>query len=674
MSRMSYKPLRESELGQELEELSPLGECLEDGEAKVTLDTDLTAIDLYDKTDFGGPNEESCGEEVSHDTQLLVSEKSREEIDLSTELTFKQESWKYRLSRRLLSLAAVLLFVGLLASAIALIAVAPTCPVDSEPRPWWRNTVIYQCYLRSFQDSDGNGSGDLNGLRNRLDHFVDTGVAAVLLSPVYPSPQDTVGYDISNYTAIDPLFYGSLADFSSLLQEMHDRDMKLVLDFIPNHSSADHPWFKESRRSKDSPRRHWYVWADGQGDGPPNNWISVFGGSAWSYDNITGQYYLHQLSDTQPDLNYSNVEVQDAMKQAIRFWLDLGVDGFRMKSVKYLLEDPSLENEARNPDFTSHNCTVNISSAECYDSLIHNLTTNYPDSYNVFRSWRQLLDSYSTPGQEKIMLADVYDPLTDVIDYYGRDGNAFDFPLNFLLVENEDWSGTSVGVLVSDWLGSVPDGASANWVLGNSETSRISSRATPHLARALNTLLLTLPGIAFTYYGEEIGMSDVFIPMDSHWERDKQRTPMQWNSSANGGFTDPGSTPWRPLAANYTLVNVAVETNNTLSALSLYQKLIKLRSSHPALQHNGYRHVYNSTETLAYLRYSDNEEDDKLMVVINLSERETALNLSGSLSLDNPIILLSSTLNHTGPVDLESVELAIGEALVVSGSCKNTCS
>ena len=669
---MSYKPLSE-----ELEEAGePLEEEKEEMEEKEKVLLNIhTGDTVYAKSNLGIQNDALSAEETDTegDTHLLAAErvvikgKKVEGDVLSAEAMFEHESWKYKYTRRALAVGSLILLVGLLVAAITLIALSPTCQGSSSSLKWWQTTIIYQCYPRSFQDSDGDGSGDLNGIKSRLDYFVATGIRAVWLNPIFSSPQKDNGYDISNYTDIDPLF-GTMADFTSLLQEMHKRDIRMILDFVPNHTSNEHPWFVESSRSKDNAKRDWYIWADGKDGGPPNNWISVFGGSAWTYDNTTEQYYLHQFSEFQPDLNYRNPEVKQAMEDVLTFWLDLGVDGFRMDAVVFLLEDPKLENETRNPNFPPDKCTSNISSPDCYNSLVHNRTTNYPGVHEIIRSWRQLLDSYSKPGEEKFMVGEVYDPISELVTYYGDHSDEFNFPFNFLLLENSEWTGTQVSGIVAEWLDHIPQGAWSNWVLGNHDSPRIASKAGVYLARALNVLLLTLPGTPTTYYGEEIMMTDVYVPPperhDPYQDRDKERTPMQWNTSENAGFTN--GTPWLPLPDNYTIFNVEVESNDSYSPLTLYRKLSELRSNYSALQHAGYKHIANSTDILAYLREHE-DKDSKLLVVINFSEEETTVNLNDT-DLVNPTMLLSSTLNRNGSISLESIDLLGGEAVIIRGS------
>ena len=598
----------------------------------------------------------------SHDYD---SEQEQVEFIQDDKIAVRKETKTYKYLRRVLGVGAFVMLLAFLATAITLIAVSPPCSDQTvEELPWWKTTVIYQCYPRSFQDSDGDGNGDLNGIRSRINYFVDIGIGTVWLNPIFTSPQMDNGYDIANYTNIDPL-YGTLEDFEALLSELQDKGIHLLLDFVPNHTSDQHPWFLESRSSRtNSTKRDWYVWADGNENGePPNNWISVFGGSAWTYDNSTGQYYLHQFSKFQPDLNYHNPEVISAMEDVLKFWLSMGVDGFRIDAVKFLLEDPELRDEPINPD-------LNTTDPDGYDSLIHNFTTDYPGIHNITRSWRRILDSYSNDNhsRERFMVGEVYDPVETVMLYYGKHDSEFHFPFNFFLLENTNWTGTAVSQTVANWLTNMPEGAWPNWVLGNHDNSRIASKAETYLARALNVLLLTLPGTPTTYYGEEILMTDVDVPHNkshdlNHQDRDKERTPMQWNISTNAGFTS-NSTPWLPVPGNYRLYNVEVEMESNSTMLALYQMLIELRSNNTAFKYTDYESIQHSTPIYAFRRYHGSSSD-QFLIVVNFSQQPTTAKFDAIFS--EPQIVLSSNLNRTGTVDLASVDLAQGEALVIKG-------
>eukprot|EP00731_Ephydatia_muelleri_P027765 Em0019g638a len=563
---------------------------------------------------------------------------------------------KYVYIRKAIGAGVLVTLVALVASSVALIATAPRC---NEKLVWWKSAIIYQCYPRSFQDSNGDGSGDLAGITSRVQYLKDLGVKVVWLNPIFASPQKDNGYDISDYTSIDPL-YGTLSDFNSLLEALHREGLYLILDFVPNHTSDEHPWFIESRSGVTSAKRDWYVWANpSQDGGPPNNWQSVFGGSAWSLDNLTGQYYLHQFSDFQPDLNYRNPEVISAMQSVLSFWLDLGVDGFRVDAAKFLLEDPYLRNESVDPSFSNTTCNVSIPGC-LYNSLIHNLTTDYPGLHDITRGWRKVLDCYSN----KLMVAEAYDPIDIVVQYYGTNGDEFNFPFNFFLLGNTNWTASAVSEIISTWLDNMPSGAWANWVLGNHDNPRIASKAGLYLARALNVLLLTLPGTPTTYYGEEILMTNVFVPpnqtQDVYQGRDVERTPMQWDGGLNAGFTS--GSPWLPLATNYTTFNVMNESLSNTSMLALYKQLASLRQ-----EFISFAYSLDSVEgnVLSFHRYDSSSSVDYLVVINFASESSTVAIKSPSL---HPQLLLSSMLDKSGPVDLSNLSLRGGEALIIKGS------
>lgn len=574
--------------------------------------------------------------------------------------------------RLVAGIATTIFLCGMIATAIALVVTA-----TSRPEPWYYKTVIYQCYPQSFQDSDGDGIGDLKGIQDRVDYFSDLGIKAVWLNPIFTSPQKDNGYDVSNYTSIDPR-YGNIETFKSLLDEFHSHDIHLLLDFIPNHTSDEHPWFIESKSSRDNPKRNWYVWADGSDWGdPPNNWLSLFGNSSWSYDEDTDQWYLHQFSSFQPDLNYRNPEVRQAMGDVLRFWLDLGVDGFRVDAVPFLLEDPSLDNETVNLSYNMSSCPSEY--LPCYyNSLNHNLTSNYPGIHNIIREWRSIINEYSTKVHpDRILIGEAYADIDTVMSYYGNANNEFTFPFNFLLLGNTNWTGASVNCLITLWLNKMPSGATPNWVLGNHDNSRIASKAGLYLARALNTLLLTLPGTPTTYYGEELLMTNVYVPPDKRQDlyanRDPERTPMQWNTSAHAGFTFPNSTPWLPLATNYTTYNVKVESDNSTSMLSLYKKLLTdLHSSQAAFYNGTYKCLNATQDLLVYARYKENQGDYKEYYIIIINFSENHLNTGISIPFTNVERVLSSYMDSPS-FELSSFRLRPGEALVVRGYLSSTC-
>ena len=689
---MAYRPLNEEQPAAEGENNGTVG--LGEEETRTEL-TDVQLSDGKARAGAGGRGEapdnqveEEEEEEEEGDTVTLLRDYQDEDeeikkasedgepgrvtiSDSNVQITISQ-SHKFKWVRYALGVGAFVLLFAFLATAIALIAVAPPCRGGETPNlEWWKTTIIYQCYPRSFQDSNNDGNGDLRGIMNRTDYFVEIGVKTVWLNPIFKSPQRDGGYDISDFYKIDSL-YGTKDDLKALLDELHSKSIQLLLDFVPNHTSDEHPWFMESRKDQTNAKRDWYIWADGRDDGsPPNNWISVFGGSAWTYDSTTNQYYFHQFSDYQPDLNYRNRDVQAAMEDVLKFWLDLGVDGFRFDAVKHLLEDPTLRNEARDTSYSGPpNCTTNISSNACYNSLVHNLTTDYPGIHDIIRSWRQVFDSYEP---ERFMVGEIYDPPEVIMSYYGENGDEFNFPFNFFLLENSNWTGVAVEETISRWLDNMPKGAWPNWVLGNHDNPRMATRVGNYLAAAMNVLLLTLPGTPTTYYGEEIFMTNNMNiskneTRDPAAHRDGERTPMQWDDSAHAGFTNDSVKPWLPLPANSTVFNVQVERNDNRSMLTLYKKLSELKSKYAAFQFADYTAIQSTNETFAYARYHESSSD-RFIIVINFSVTNQTVDLDSVVSsseYSSPSIYLSTTLNRTGNVDLKAVGLGPGEAVVIA--------
>lgn len=606
------------------------------------------------------------------DTAKLLEDE--EDPDVEDEIEYpstgpRPEKKIYKIARIVLGIGTFVMLFGFLAAAITLIAVSPPCKAQSD-LVWWKTTVIYQCYPFSFQDSSGNGIGDLKGIEQRAQYFSDLGVGTVWLNPIFKSPQKDNGYDISDYKEIDPLF-GTMADFKTLLKEIHSKGIHLLMDFVPNHTSDEHPWFVESRSNANNSKKDWYVWADpNEFGGPPSNWISLFGGSAWTFDNNRKQYYLHQFSEFQPDLNYYNPDVRSAMVNILKFWLDMGVDGFRMDAVLFLLEDPDFRNETTDSSYNTLNCTANITDPDCYHSLVHNETSNYHGIHSIFREWRKTLDSYE---DARFMVGEAYSSLDVVMTYYGTNNySEFDFPFNFFLLQNKNWTGSEVSAIVSDWLENMPEGAWPNWVLGNHDNPRIASKVGLYLARALNVLLLTLPGTPTTYYGEEILMTDVYIPPnkthDKYQGRDSERTPMQWNTSTNAGFTT--ADPWLPVSSNYTTYNVESESDDKDSMLTLYTDLVNLRTSNLAFQYANYSKVLNTTDLYAYHRYHKSSRDE-FIVVVNFSTNKITVNLNATSDwFKDPQYELSTVPGKkdslTG-IDMSGIVLDGGEAVVIKG-------
>ena len=488
---------------------------------------------------------------------------------------------------------------------------------------WWQTGAVYQIYPRSFADTTGGGTGDLAGITGRLDYLEWLGVDAIWISPFYPSPMADFGYDVSNHVDVDPLF-GSLADFDELLAKAHDRGIRVLIDYVPNHTSDQHAWFAESRASRTAEKRDWYVWRDpGPNGRPPNNWLSMFGGPAWEWDEPTGQFYLHTFLREQPDLDWRNPAVRAAMFDVARFWLDRGVDGFRIDVAPMVMKDPELRDNPPNPSPTPEE----LARLGPWMTQLHVNDHNHPDMHELYRAFRALLDSY--PG-ERVSIGELHHPDFDVwAAYYGERQDEIHVPFNFHLTF-APWSSDRVRAAIVGVQKALPAGAWASWVLGNHDQPRFASprRAGRAQAKVGMLMLLTLRGTPTIYYGDEIGMVDVPIaPADARDPlerrepgrgRDPQRSPMQWDASPNAGFTAPDANPWLPVAPDAATVNVAAQIEDPDSLLSLTRRLLRLRREHPVL-HVGDFEPFGPTPDgiVAYRRVSPS---GRLAVIANLTD------------------------------------------------------
>ena len=411
---------------------------------------------------------------------------------------------------------------------------------------WWQDGVIYHVYPRSFADADGDGVGDLRGIASRLDHLAWLGVDALWLSPIYRSPMKDFGYDISDHCAIEPVF-GTLDDFDALVAAAHDCGLKLLLDYVPNHTSDEHPWFRE--------RPDFYLWRDE----PPNNWISVFGGRAWTHDPERGRFYYHAYLREQPDLDWRNPELREAMLGVLRFWLDRGVDGFRVDALRQVAKDPEWRDNPPNPDYRP--------GQPEYDTLLPVRSADHDDLHAA-----QAIAETITAGGG-VMVGELYLPFERLARYYGA---GVHMPSNMHLISTP-WEPRAVADLVEAYEAALPEGAWPNWVLGNHDRARVASRVGAEQARVAAMLLFTLRGTPTLYYGDELGMPDVPIPperVQDPWQeagRDPARTPMQWD--AGGGFTT--GEPWLPMGD--LSLNVAAQRDDPRSMLQLHRDLIALR-------------------------------------------------------------------------------------------------
>ena len=518
---------------------------------------------------------------------------------------------------------------------------------------WWQRGIIYQIYPRSFMDSNGDGTGDLPGITSRLDYLEWLGVDAIWISPIFPSPMADFGYDVSDYTNIDPVF-GTLQDFDRLLAEAHRRGIRVVLDYVPNHTSDQHPWFVESRASRHNPRRDWYLWRDpAPGGGAPNNWLSAFGGSAWEWDQATDQYYLHTYVKEQPDLNWRNLGVQAAMLDVLRFWFEQGVDGFRIDALRQVGKDEQFRDNPPNTDWTP--------DQRPYNSLLPVYSADRPENLEFVGRFREIADSYP----DRVLIGELWVPIERLVTYYGERG--LHLPFNFHLITTP-WTARSISALVDRYEAALPPGAWPNWVLGNHDRSRIASRVGQAQARVAAMLLLTLRGTPTLYNGDEIGMHDVPIPPESVRDpfernvpglglgRDPERTPMQWDARPNAGFSS--ETPWLPLADDYRRVNVASQRKDPRSMLMLHRTLVELRRTTPALAVGNYRPVYTDDNVLVYEREAGGQR------------RRVALNLSGSpreIAWSGPRgrILLSTHLDRSDEGVAGRLKLRADESVVL---------
>lgn len=534
-------------------------------------------------------------------------------------------------------------------------------PRDPEGTPsdrlWWRDGVVYQIYPRSFMDASGDGVGDLEGIRRRLDHLSWLGVDALWLSPCFPSPQADFGYDVADYCDIDPLF-GSLEDFDRLLADAHARGIRVILDWVPAHTSSEHPWFVASRSSRESPKRDWYVWRDPKPDGaPPNNWLSAFGGSAWEPDPATGQSYLHSHLVEQPDLNWRNPELVAAMHDVLRFWLDRGVDGFRIDVIHKILKDPALRDNPLIPGREGHG----------YGGQRHLHDENHPDVHGALREIRRLLDGYD----ERMAVGEVYimDPET-VAEYYGR-GDELHLAFNFRLT-HAPFSAERFREEVSRFDALVPAEGWPDLVLSSHDAPRHASRYDhpewgDARARLLALLLLTARGTPFLYYGEEIGMRNVPIPPERRrdplaWtlhpnvSRDPERTPMQWEPGPGAGFT--AGEPWLPIAADADVRNVAAQRADRSSLLWLYRDLLSLRRERAVLRRGRFQALPAPEGVFAFERRLGAE---RALVALNFGDAPARVDLGGGA----PAAGLRTTHGAPLPSDLSRVELAPTEGVVL---------
>ncbi len=561
--------------------------------------------------------------------------------------------------KKILSWLAVLLFgLSLQLETLA----AQTNAVDAEGHQWWQHAVFYEIYPRSFADSNNDGVGDLNGITSKLDYLKALGIDAIWISPCFPSPQVDFGYDVSDYENIDPM-YGTLADFDSLVREGKKRGIHVILDFVVNHSSDQHKWFVDSKSSRTAKYRDWYIWRDGKGPSePPNNWVSTFGGSAWKFDPTTNQYYYHFFYAEQPDLNWRNPAVKDAMFDVTRWWYKRGVAGFRLDAVDTLFEDQNLhDNPILRPGKNAFGDPI---EQDKYN-------TKLPEVHDVLRGLRKVADESNAVLIGETWTADV----AELNHYYGDHNNELQLPMDFLFTTVNKLSPADFRKQIA-----AVDKASGwpTFVISNHDIVRSYDRYgdgkhNDQIAKLMAALYLTLRGTPIMYYGEEIGMKttpptrkeDVKDPIGrSGWPKEKgrdgERTPMQWDARENAGFTT--GTPWLPVPPTYKTHNVATETKDPNSVLEFYKRMLKLRHTNRALLDGNYTALNESDpNVLSYLRVY---RDQAVLVALNMSGSVQKVNFElkrNGFSSAKPLLATENSIAKGDEVSLDPYGVFIGQ-------------
>lgn len=504
---------------------------------------------------------------------------------------------------------------------------SPSTPTNPKHR-WPEGAIVYHIYPRSLQDTNNDGVGDLQGIITRLDYLQDLGVNAIWLSPFYPSPMADFGYDISDYCNVDPIF-GTLDDFKQMLDAAHDHNIKVMVDLVANHTSDAHPWFIESRSSRDNPKHDWYIWRNPRIDPvtrerqTPNNWREALaGGTAWEWDETRGQYYMHSWHKRQPDLNWSNKKVRHAIKAVMRFWLDLGVDGFRADAVDWIAKDPLFRDDDPNPDYSEEEDSP-------YDALKHNNSRGWPTEYAYLAEMTSVFEEQTYKDRQLFMVAETYqerhNPADAYVAFYGGIDPELAAPFNF--------EGLYLGWDANAWrrflksfhagLKGINQYCVPSYAFGNHDNPRMVSRLGESAARGAALMQLTLPGMIFIYYGEEIGLPNVDLPHavmhDAYYRsRDPERTPMQWSDDKNAGFSDADST-WLPVSPDFGFRNVELQKQDKKSFFNLYRKLMHLRNESAALRYGAIEIIEtNHPDVLGFVRTSENEH---AMVLVNFADR-----------------------------------------------------
>ncbi|KAJ0182097.1 hypothetical protein K1T71_002819 [Dendrolimus kikuchii] len=550
---------------------------------------------------------------------------------------------------------------------------------------WWETTIFYQIYPRSFKDSDGDGIGDLNGITQNLEYLKELGIGATWLSPIFKSPMYDFGYDIADFYAIQDE-YGTMEDFENLLAKAKELDIKIVLDFVPNHTSNESMWFEEALKGHEK-YYDYFIWEDGIIDDngnmqPPNNWISVFRKSAWEYREEVGKYYLHQFVIGQPDLNFRNPDVVEEMKNVVRFWLDKGVAGFRVDAIAHLFEVDKMEFGGKFPD---EPFTGNLDlGPDDYDYLDHIYTKDRDETFDMVYQWREVFDEYSEKdGLTRVMMTEAYSSPQLTMRYFGEgDRNGAQMPFNFVLISDVDGSSSAAEIkyALDKFLTFKPVDKLANWVAGNHDNNRVASRFSKKLVDGINMILLLMPGIAVTYMGEEIGMVDGYVSWEdtvdpsgcntddpiNYWtaSRDPERTPFQWSADKNAGFST-GDKTWLPVADGYETLNVEVQSAVDRSHLNVYKALALLRTD-TVFRYGRYVSVAFNNDVFGFKRWNNGEH---YIVLVNFREQPYNIdltyfeNVTGQLEV--VVRSIQSPKNNGDLLEASLVELLGGESLVL---------
>ena len=529
-----------------------------------------------------------------------------------------------------------------------------------ESKDWWSNGNYYQIYPRSFRDSDGDGIGDLNGITEKLQYLKDIGFTAAWLSPIFKSPMADFGYDISDFYEIHPE-YGTMEDFENMLRRAKEVGIKIILDFVPNHSSDESEWFRKSVNG-DPFYRDFYVWHDGkinattQEREPPSNWVSAFRYSAWEWNEVRQQYYLHQFAIKQPDLNYRNPAVVNEMKNVMRFWLAKGIAGFRIDAVPFLFE----KDMDRYNNYPDEPVVASCPNPDDYCHLQHIYTNDQPETFDMAYQWRELVDEFKREhgGDTRILLTEAYTSFENIMKFYGdgiRNGSHIPFNFDFLSGINGASKATEIVYHIQKWMAAMPKDVQANWVLGNHDNKRLASRFGVPRADLLNILLQTLPGNAITYNGEELAMTDVFISWEDSVDpqacnadpdtyyaltRDPARTPYQWDASPNAGFTT-GDETWLPIADDYKQNNALMQSRAPHSHLQIFKKLTRLRKE-PSFQDGDLEIHAILDDIVIYSR--EKSGSDFYLIILNFGNKTQTFNINGYFRMGTQAEVITTSI------------------------------